>query len=182
MVLTNLDACYSDVTMEKIEKWTGILGLDKFHEHLMWGSNENIFDNYNQFFMRFPTPAEGMSVLIDGQEHYPSGAMKIPSTKTHADLSDHFPFTSAEDVFERYIEVAPAARCVLFFDEKLPVMPACNAMDDGQIGRAKIMNAHEFSEQNNLVLGQMPPGFQDPEEAAMIGKGKLRIFHHKAEN
>jgi len=173
MVLTGLDACYSDVTLEKVEKWADYIGLEKFHEHLMWGSNENIFDNYDQFYMRFGKPAEGMSVLIDGQEHFPTGAMKIPSTKTRADLSDHFPFTDAQDVYENYVKVAPAARCLLFFDEKLPVMPACNPMDDGQIGRAKVMTTHEFAQKNNVVLGQMPEGFEDPQEAAMIGKGKI---------
>jgi len=176
MVLTGLDACYSDVTLEKVEKWADYIGVEKFHEHLMWGSNENIFNNYNQFYMRFPKPAEGMSVLIDGKEHFPTGAMKIPSTKTRADLSDHFPFTDAQDVYENYVKVAPAARCLLFFDEKLPVMPACNPMDDGQIGRAKVMITHEFAQKNNLVLGQMPPGFEDPEEAAMIGKAYQQII------
>ena len=65
----------------------------------------------------------------------------LPATKEWIDVKSHFEkMNSTEDFVPAFAEFTKNTVCVLEFEEQLPIWSACNALDNGQLGKGPVQN------------------------------------------
>ena len=70
----------------------------------------------------------------------------LPATKEWIDVKSHFEkMNSTEDFVPAFAEFTKNTVCVLEFEEQLPIWSACNALDNGQLGKGPVQNFTFFN-------------------------------------
>jgi len=154
--ITSGIACLSAME-EWIEPWSKYLDLEKVKDMFHWDVEKKNFLKHNPVHAISGLKPERLAIQLHGKNYHPSGKWMIPNSKHHFDVDTHFANLNSMDEFVPAMwEFAEHAMCVLAFDDDLPAWPACNPIDDGQMGKKMVEIKYELADTVGHKLGNKP--------------------------
>jgi len=146
LALTSGNACWDT---KDLSGWVPRFDVSTLSEKMHWDVGR---EKYFQMNKPWPTgrSSDLWAVEIRGELYRPTKKMIIPNSNNYANPEEYFyGVTTKEELIPAMSKFLKNGHCLLMFDEPLPVWPACNPLDNGQMGRVM----YELKYAMNMQIG-----------------------------